>query len=298
MYIKALQTPWIMSKFIIYTYQFSPIQTSGIGLFDDNRITVDELMAKKQEIFGAIIADSLLSFSFNNKAYGHKMLLNEMGIAVFKIANQRNTTLEREFQKKKIEYAPSCFVIIDNRTNIQIIAIEEDVTAFYETTQVVKILQSTFNRLLKPHGLRISIQKAYQKTEFWSIVNSHKDKVELVRFHFSYPNLPRVNQTIKEIISSTSKSTNSKQSSFELKSAVGETLKLLESNQELKDLADYAAESGDQIEIKAKGIKSFIKTGSTTVSVEINDLETKTSKDLFQDGVEKIIEILNKVIKS
>lgn len=286
-----------MSKFSIYTYQFSPIQTPGAGLFDDERPPVDELMAKKQEIFGAIIADPSLSFSFKNKEYGHKMLLNEMGISVLKIANQRNTTLEREFQKKKIEYAPSCFVIIDNRTNIQAIAIEDDVTAFYETMQVVNILQSTFNRMLKPHGLKINIQKAYQKTEFWSIINSHKNQVELVRFHFSYPNLPRVNQTIKEIISATSKSTNSKQSSFELKSAVGETLNLVESNEELKDLADYAAESGDEIEIKVKGIKSFIKTGSTTVSVEINDLETKTSKDLFQGGIEKIIEALNKAIK-
>ena len=50
-----------MSKFIIYTYQFSPIQTSGIGLFDDDRIPVDELMAKKQEIFGAIRRSSDLS---------------------------------------------------------------------------------------------------------------------------------------------------------------------------------------------------------------------------------------------
>lgn len=221
-----------------------------------------------------------------------------MGIAVFKIANQRNTTLEREFKKKKVEYAPSCFVIIDNRTDIQLIAIEDDVSAFYDAYQVVKILQSSFNRFLKAHGLKINIQKVYQKTEFWSIVNSHKDKVALVRFHFSYPNLPRVNQSIKEIISSTSKSTNSKQSSLELKSATGETLKLSKSNQELSDLADYAAESGDEIEIKVRGVRSFIKTGSTSVNVEIDDLETKISKDLFQDGVEKIIEIFNRAIKS
>lgn len=287
-----------MSKYIIYTYQFSPVQSSAVGLFDDNRIaTAEQLMEKKQDVFRAILEDSLLSFSYKNKTYGHKMLLNEMGITVFKIANQRNTTLEREFQKKKIEYSPSCVVIIDNRKDVQLIAIEEDTSAFYETSQVVKILQPSFNRWLKPHGLRINIQKAYQKTEFWDIVRAHRDKVELVRFHFSYPNLSRVNKTIKEIISSTSKSTNSKQSSFELKSAVGETLDLVESNRDLKDLADYAADSGDQIEIKAKGIRSFLKTGATSVSVEINDLETKISKDIFQDGVEKIIEILNKVIK-
>ena len=221
-----------------------------------------------------------------------------MGITVFRIANNKIATFEKEFQKRRIEYTPSCIVIIDNRENMQYIAIEEDVIAFYDTEQVSKILQSTFNKQLKNYGLKLNIQKTYQKTEFWNIVNKYKDKVELVRFHFSYPNLPRVNKTIKEIIASASKSTNSKQSSFELKSASGESLFLDQSNQELNDLANYAADSGDEIEIKTKGIRSFLKTGSTSVSIEINDLEATISKDIFQNGIEKLIEQLNRITKS
>ena len=287
-----------MSKYIVYTYQFAPLQNFPSSLFEEENIqTPEQVMARKQEIFSKLLSGVELSFSFRNKTYGHKILLNSMGITVFRIANNRNTTLEKEFQKKKIEYTPSCIVIIDNRANIQYIAIEDDVAAFYETEQVVKILQSTFNKLLKQYGLKLSIQKIYQKTEFWNIVNTHKDKIELVRFHFSYPNLPRVNKTVREIIASASKSTNSKQSSFELKSAAGESLLLDKSNQELTDLANYAADSGDEIEIKAKGFRSFIKTGSTSVSVEINDLETTISKDIFQDGVEKLADIFNKIAK-
>ena len=221
-----------------------------------------------------------------------------MGITVFRIANNKIATFEKEFQKRRIEYTPSCIVIIDNRENMQYIAIEEDVIAFYDTEQVSKILQSTFNKQLKNYGLKLNIQKTYQKTEFWNIVNKYKDKVELVRFHFSYPNLPRVNKTIKEIIASASKSTNSKQSSFELKSASGESLFLDQSNQELNDLANYAADSGDEIEIKTKGIRSFLKTGSTSVSIEINDLEATISKDIFQNGIEKLIVQLNRITKS
>lgn len=288
-----------MSKYIVYTYQFAPLQNFPSSLFEEENIqTPEQAMARKQEIFSKLLSEVELSFSFNNKTYSHKILLNSMGITVFRIANNRNTTLEKEFQKKKIEYTPSCVVIIDNRTNIQYIAIEEDVAAFHETEQVARILQSTFNKQLKQYGLKLSIQKIYQKTEFWHIVATHKDKIELVRFHFSYPNLPRVNKTVREIIASASKSTNSKQSSFELKSATGESLLLDKSNQELTDLANYAADSGDEIEIKAKGFRSFIKTGSTSVSVEINDLETTISKDIFQDGVEKLAEIFNKITKS
>lgn len=288
-----------MSKYIVYTYQFAPLQNFSNSLFEEeNILTPEQAMARKQEIFNKLLSGVELSFSFKNKTYGHKVLLNTMGITVFRIANNRNTTLEKEFQKKKIEYTPSCVVIIDNRVNIQYIAIEEDVAAFHETEQVARILQSTFNKLLKQYGLKLSIQKIYQKTEFWNIVNKHKNKIELVRFHFSYPNLPRVNKTVREIIASASKSTNSKQSSFELKSATGESLLLDKSNQELTDLANYAADSGDEIDIKAKGFRSFIKTGSTSVSVEINDLETTISKDIFKDGMEKLAEIFNKIAKS
>lgn len=288
-----------MSKYRVYTYQFVPLQHFQASLFcEENLQTSEQAMMHKQEIFSNLLENDDLTFSFKNKIYGHKILLNSMGITVFRIANNKIATFEKEFQKRRIEYTPSCIVIIDNRENMQYIAIEEDVIAFYDTEQVSKILQSTFNKQLKNYGLKLNIQKTYQKTEFWNIVNKYKDKVELVRFHFSYPNLPRVNKTIKEIIASASKSTNSKQSSFELKSASGESLFLDQSNQELNDLANYAADSGDEIEIKTKGIRSFLKTGSTSVSIEINDLEATISKDIFQNGIEKLIEQLNRITKS
>ena len=288
-----------MSKYRVYTYQFVPLQHFQASLFgEENLQTSEQAMMHKQEIFSNLLEKDDLTFSFKNKIYGHKILLNSMGITVFRIANNKIATFEKEFQKRRIEYTPSCIVIIDNRENMQYIAIEEDVIAFYDTEQVSKILQSTFNKQLKNYGLKLNIQKTYQKTEFWNIVNKYKDKVELVRFHFSYPNLPRVNKTIKEMIASASKSTNSKQSSFELKSASGESLFLDQSNQELNDLANYAADSGDEIEIKTKGIRSFLKTGSTSVSIEINDLEATISKDIFQNGIEKLIEQLNRITKS
>ena len=263
-----------MSKYRVYTYQFVPLQHFQASLFgEENLQTSEQAMMHKQEIFSNLLEKDDLTFSFKNKIYGHKILLNSMGITVFRIANNKIATFEKEFQKRRIEYTPSCIVIIDNRENMQYIAIEEDVIAFYDTEQVSKILQSQLN-------------------------NQYKDKVELVRFHFSYPNLPRVNKTIKEIIASASKSTNSKQSSFELKSASGESLFLDQSNQELNDLANYAADSGDEIEIKTKGIRSFLKTGSTSVSIEINDLEATISKDIFQNGIEKLIEQLNRITKS
>ena len=119
----------------------------------------------------------------------------------------------------------------------------------------------------------------------------------MIRFHFSYPNLPSVNKSIKEIIAVTNKATNSKQSSFELKAADGENLEIDEENQEIADMAAYSAECGDVITIKAKGVKAYLKTGTTTKGFECDNLEASLSGDLFKSGFESLMEKLNKFIR-
>ncbi len=286
-----------MSRYILYTYQFAPVQIRA-NLFDDLEHKSSEvLMQEKQMIFADVMTSDNLSFRYKNKIYGHKIILNDSGIIVFRIANQKNISVEKNFHQEKIEYNPSCLVVIDNRNDVQNIAVEIDSKAFSDTETVVKIISTTLNKVLYPIGLSISIQKVYKKSEFWNITNKYKDKIELVRFHFTYPNLPRVNQSAKAIIAATSKITNSKHSSLELKAADGESLELSENDILLKDLADYASESGDVIDIKAKGVRGFIKTGTTCVNIEIGNLESSISKDLFQKESNKLIEILNKLIR-
>lgn len=287
-----------MARFIIYTYQFAPLQNIATpSLFEstENILSIQDRMAQKQSIFQELFSlspDKI--FSKGSRKYDARILFNQGDIVVLRLANSKKMVLEESFQIKEHQYAPSCLVIIDNRKDAQQIAIEEDHKAFSDTNVVKSILESSFKKYLKPYGLTITIQREYQKSEFWKIVNSHQDKITMVRFHFAYPNLPRLRESVKEVFAETNKLTNSKHSSFELKAAEGESLELDSTNDTLNAIVECSADSGEVIDIKARGIKSFIKTGTTFRSFECDDLEAHLSSDLINSALDKIVSLFKR----
>ncbi len=60
-----------------------------------------------------------------------------------RIANNKKTKLEADFNVSELDNHPSCLVIIDNRKDRQIIAIERNI-AFSKSSMVADILQIPF----------------------------------------------------------------------------------------------------------------------------------------------------------
>lgn len=283
-----------MASYLLYTYQFAPLMDESINLFHPEP-NITTRMDKKQEYLHEILSDSNLTFrSARDGVFEHQIRYNSNGIIILKLANNKQLSLEENFKKKKHNYSPSCFIIIDNRKDIQHIAIEDDSTAFSTTDVVRNIIEYSLRKALKSFGLTISIKKEYQKTEFWQLIEQYPKGVSMVRFHFSYPNLPRVSKSINTLISNQSKITNSKETTFELKSSDTEKLSLSDDNEQLNGLIDASAKSGNIITLKMKGYRKHIQTGETTKKLEIEDLEVQMQDDdLFQTKFEKIVELLN-----
>lgn len=283
-----------MAYFIIYTYQFSPVSNPQIA-FDREYISLSERMEKKQELLNNFFnKDPEIKFRYKNKHYKHKLLFNESGVMVFKIANQKNRSFEEDFKKKQISESPSCFVIIDNRKDIQRIYIEYRSMSFSEPNIVAKIIQSTFSKYLNGFGLNIEIYKEYQESEFWNIIKMYPQGVTMLRFQLKYPNLPRVWASIQEVIKDTSKDTNSHETILQYKSDDEGCLEIDEDNEQINGLAKASANSGSIITLKARGVKAFIKTGNTEKGIEIDDLEIKLTQDLLENPIDKLITLLNK----
>ena len=221
-------------------------------------------------------------------------MFNEGGVIIFKLANQKNTSFEEDFQKKQLTISPSCFVIIDNRKDIQRIYIEHKSTSFTEPNFVANIIQSTFIKYLNGFGLKVEVNKEYQESEFWEIIKMYPQGVTMVRFQLKYPNLPRVWSSVKDIIKDTSKETNSHETILQYKSDEDGCLEINEVNEQINGLAKASADSGSVITLKATGIKAYIKTGNTEKGIEIDDLEMKITHDLMESPLEKIIAELNK----
>ncbi len=282
-----------MASYILYTYQFAPLQNEGQKLFD-NLPDVTTRMCKKQDYLQQIISDQNFKFKSKYGTFEYQIRYNFNGIIILKLANNKHLSIEENFKKKKQNNYPSCFIIIDNRKDIQRIAIEDSTIAFSTTDVVRNILEYSLRKALKAYGLTISINKEYQTNEFWQLISKYSKGVSMVRFHFSYPNLPRINESINKLIGEQSKITNSKETTFELKSSNTEQLSLSKDNRKLSGLVDASAKSGHSITLKMKGYSKYIQTGNTTKQIEIDDLEIKLQDDdLFQPAFEKIIEQLN-----
>ena len=283
-----------MARYIVYTYQFSPIVTKQRNLFENNPQSLADIMSHKQEIFGSIFNDEL-RFVGKSTEHSHRILYNQDNIIVFKLANRKYQNLEEDFNIRRHEYSPSCLVIIDNRRNIQHIAIEEDVVAFQDTQTVANILTQTFSNYLRRHRLRIEIQREFQDSEFWNLIRQYPNGISMVRFTFSYPNLPRVSSSIDNMISEASRVTNSQQTIFEFNAAPNNQLTLEKRNRKLSGLAKASADSGNVITLKAKGYRRYIQTGHTSKSLEIDNLEVLLRGDLIETATDKLVKELNKI---
>ncbi len=281
-----------MAKYIVYTYQFSPIRQIQRSFFDTSE---SGLMACKQEIFQNLFENDL-TFSNKGKLYEHMILHNQDGVIVLRIANNKHVNYEERFRINTQPHFPSVNVIIDNRHDVQHIAIEERTTAFLNTNMVADILQSTFQQYLKQHHLHIVIQREFQSYEFWDAISQYPNGVTMVRFKFSYPNLPRVTEKINDMISNASKNVGSQSTTFEFDSE-SENLALSKENETLSDLVDASASSGNVITFKARGVKAHQTTGTTTKSFEIDDLEMEIKPDLWNNTGNKLIEKLNSLFR-
>lgn len=289
-----------MAKYILYRYQFSPIQSNVQSMFpvEVENMSDEELMQKKQVLFASLFdANVELKFKKGNKLYNHKMLFCQGGFFVFKIANDKSVNLEENFTKCKHEYSPSCNVIIDNRKDIQIIAVEEKKTVFKSTDMVSSILQDTFSKNLQSYRLSIDIRRIYDVTDFWTIVEGNRDSIEKVRFRFSYPNLPALNRNVKEAIAEVAKSTESGNSEFMLEAQKGCSLNVSEEDSNLSSLVQMSADGGEEIKIKIKKLAAWQKVGDSSKSIEIEDLDATLSNGLFEKALDKLSGCFNKLFR-
>lgn len=289
-----------MAKYILYRYQFSPIQSNIRSLFpmDAANMSDKELMLKKQTLFSSLFNENVeLKFKKRNKIYNHKMLFSQGGFFVFKIANDKIVNLEENFKKCKHEYSPSCNVIIDNRNDVQYIAVEEKKNVFTSTDIVSSILQNTFSKYLQPYRLNITIRRIYDETDFWTIVAGNPNSIEKVRFRFAYPNLPVLNKNVKEAIAEVSKSTGSGNSELTLEAQKGASLNISKDDVHVSSLVQMSADGGEEIKIKINKIAAWQKVGDSSKSIEIENLEALLSAELFDKALDRLAGFFNKLFR-
>lgn len=289
-----------MSSFVVYTYQFAP-KVKDLEqyseLFPDKNISPEIIMEGKQKTFQSLFDDdSTFTFTVGNETFRHQILLNSGGIIMLRIANNKKIRHEENFVVKSIDDQPSCIVIIDNRKDCQSIAIQDKRSSFSSTDQIAGIMKKSFNSVLWRSLLVVDIRRRLEEKSFWRLVNHYPEGIKAVRFGISYPNLPRVSDSVRELFNDMAKEFGAN-SKYEIDAIEGQSLKLNESNEYLRGLVHAASESGHDIMVQPLGSgRRWISTGTTSkVVVDVADhLFEPAEGKLFDDRFERIARIMNK----
>lgn len=243
---------------------FKPINDVTSNLFYKEFMSeeVKTSLERKQDIMESILDAFFLPssnensnrFILNGDVYPHKVYIQCNRIYVMRIANNKETRREKNFNITNEMDNPSCVVIIDNRKNRQIIAIENN-TAFNDVNDVANIFQKTLCGYLKVHRLSVDVKAKYHTAEFWEINKKFASTkgIDYVEIPFGYPNLPAVSDLIGGLMRDVALSTNS-EPTLKLKGQNNESVLLNENDLWIVNVIKACAASGRPILIKPRGM--------------------------------------------
>ena len=294
-----------MAKFQIYTYMFRPVmeKQQEIPFEEFEQIDVQESLDRKQELTGKILDnEERLKFEFNDTEYEHETYISKSGIYMFRIANNGHEPQKREFGFKVITETnhPSSLVIIDNRKDRQVIAVEDkgNKSAFKKQLPLTDIIQATLRKKLQGYRLTLDISPKYHTSSFWQVVDvAMKMKgIEVVEFPFPYPNLPVITNMAGEYFADVARRTNS-EATLKLEGQNKESVRLNKEDLWVLNAVKACAASGRPILIKPKGSAKKEIGVENPVFEEIPNaaLTGLDQKDLFDSKFQAIVEFLNKI---
>lgn len=269
-----------MIRFTIYTYLFKPInEPFQPELFSPN-VDAEESMDRKLELFADFFrGEQQIRFNRNNQRYDHLVVAQGSGIIVLQIANNTQQVHEQKFNRWTEEDHPSLFVLIDNRDDRQVIAIENRAQAFSDTQTVANIMEESFNRRLYRHRLQLQVNAKYHAHEFWDVVSQYEQGIASVTFKFPYPNMPAISDMVGEFYTDLARRTNSEPKTT-LTTPKTEKMRLEEDDEILQQMIKAASASGKLIMMRPKGAQKWRKIGLETPVQE--ELSEQVLKDLNQ----------------
>lgn len=218
-----------MATFAIFNYQFDKIMEHArqgeLKGMETVLMSADEAFPQKQKIFGEMLNKDFKKektidvIHFTNgqgpKEYIHRHLMPPTDdIVIMRVANRKTQTIvDANLREKQVDDYQNCIVMIDNRPGIQRMLIENKKVAFRDVKSLANILEYTFNRLLRPYSLVISLDHLQNSRQFWQYAkdrHSYPKGFYRISFKLPYPNLERLRKVYDRLFSNAQKSFDSR----------------------------------------------------------------------------------------
>jgi len=205
-------------SFHIYRYQILPISQQTPLFFYSDVTSLEELKKRKNEFFSKSTL-AIKKMIYSRAELIHKTIFDQDDIIIFKVGVNR--TLSRgkpDFTEEEIDNWPNFFIIINNKDNIQKIAIQLNRKAFSSTHTVANILEQTINNILEKYFLKAHFKPIFTKESFWNIVERHPDGITQTCFDMISPNMSNISKSLHLDLHQLNASTNTQETKLDLNS--------------------------------------------------------------------------------
>ena len=272
--------------FKTYRYHLVPVKSDQLSVFGD-KLSIERLKEIKNDLFKDIIVNSK-SLQGRSSKLPVELDYSNDEIYVLKLAVDRKAVLYKNFKPMDVENQPFIYVLINNDPEIQKILIEDNKSAFYDTSAVKNILELAFSMQLSTSDLTIHIEPVVDKGTFWDYVKKHERSIERLDFEIVKPNLANISKSLKAPLKQLVDITNSHKTTIKLKAPTNGVLENInQKNDQLNSLVEYSNEGGgDGIKMKLKGIKKTVSTKNMIKETYIDSFELETvNQQKLIDGI-------------
>lgn len=295
-----------MATFALYNYMFERLPEEDFFGQPLRKQLSEESFAHRQTRFGELLMDDYSGskpLTYANKRgtqYIHQFIA-EPGDDVFAMMllnNHKRTAHDMSLQPHSIDDYRRCIVFVDNRPDIQRLAIEVNPSAFNKLTTVENILAQTLNvALASRYAITIRLEHMFSPAHFWDIigdVNTYSKGFQKVTFSWPKPNLDRINKRL-EFIREARRGTNSG-ICITADAGKGSRAIINKDDEWMKEMVDAASEVGGDgsIKLKPNGSNQTISVGKDSYKyVNFSDATISTmcpqQPQLFPDETRDMI---------
>ncbi|MBH0040436.1 hypothetical protein [Pseudoalteromonas sp. SWN166] len=264
-------------NFDLYRYQLLPITQNIQPDLYREILTKEELKRKKNILFHEVISKLPNMVSNSGNSLQQKIVLNTESWFAFKLGTQKTIEIENEnFNRELVDNWPHVTVIIDNRSDRQLIAISKNSRAFSSTRVVAKIIKESLKNHLANLQLSMHIEAIFEEKCFWKLINKNRGKVTSIKFELISPNMANISKSLKVDLKQINIDTNSHKTCLELNADDNASLEIQEDNEVIDGLVEYASKGGGDIVLKVNGIKRSIRTKQSIKTIEIDELTVES----------------------
>jgi len=259
--------------FALFRYQIIPVTTQFNLMYDINEV----IRRKNEEFFEKLCFFAKRSDFTGKKAYNFNIDRRDDTLALLTVQRRKNVKIINEDKlEETVDSFPYINIFVDNDPEQQILAVE--VSKDYSNPRsIVKYFNEKINALLEESHLAVKISPLYKKSDFWSFIEEHKDKISRINFELITPNMSNISHSLSEELKGLSKSTKSSVTNLNICAEKGKSLVIDQQNQGIASMVDYSSNGGGGIAVSVRDSKVKFRTNDYQASVEIRESDMRLS---------------------